>query len=62
MEITQDQITAYQRDCNRRACVVGYEGQSLRANCNADLIDDETHVCDERAEELLKKERDDGES
>ncbi|MEQ9888859.1 hypothetical protein ABRP55_20260 [Pectobacterium zantedeschiae] len=60
MELTQEQITAYQRDSNRRACVVGYEGQSLCANCNADLIDDETHVFAECAEELLKQEKGNG--
>ncbi|KGA24921.1 hypothetical protein AO825_08340 [Pectobacterium brasiliense] len=60
MLLTQDEITAYQKSCIQRSCVVGYEGQSLFANCNADLIDDETHVCAECAEELLKQEKDNG--
>lgn len=59
MILTSEKITAYQKSCNLRACVVGYEGQSLCANCNADLIDDETHICAECAEELLEKERED---
>ncbi len=56
--LTPDEVTAYQKSCNLRACVVGYGGQELCANCNADLI--ETHVCAECAEELLKQEKDDG--
>ncbi|WP_425335163.1 protein NinF [Pectobacterium aroidearum] len=54
--LTPEQITEYQKSCLRRACVVGYEGQSLCANCNADLIDDETHVCAECAKLLLEGE------
>lgn len=60
MLLTQQEISDYQKSCIHRSCVVGYEGQSLCANCNADLIDDETHVCDECAEELLKQEKSDG--
>ncbi|PWD66522.1 hypothetical protein [Pectobacterium parmentieri] len=58
--LTPDEVFEYQKSCNQRSCVVGYEGQSLCANCNADLIDDDTHVCAECAEELLKQEKEDG--
>lgn len=54
--LTPDEITAYQKSCIQRSCVVGYESQSLCANCNADLIDDETHVCAECASLLLEDE------
>lgn len=60
MLLTQQEISDYQKSCNLRSCVVGYEGQSLCANCNADLIDDETHVCADCAAELLKQEKYDG--
>ncbi|WP_072036224.1 protein NinF [Pectobacterium brasiliense] len=54
--LTPEQITAYQKSCNLRSCVVGYEGQSLCANCNADLHPFEIHVCDSCAIELLEGE------
>lgn len=60
MLLTQQEISDYQKSCIHRSCVVGYEGQSLCANCNADLIDEETHVCAECAEQLLKQEKSDG--
>ncbi|GKV89301.1 hypothetical protein PEC301619_12830 [Pectobacterium carotovorum subsp. carotovorum] len=56
MLLTQQEISDYQKSCIHRSCVVGYEGQSLCANCNADLIDDEAHVCDECARLLLEGE------
>ncbi|WP_349860057.1 protein NinF [Pectobacterium odoriferum] len=34
---------------------MGYEGQSLCANCNADLHPFEIHVCDSCAIELLER-------
>ncbi|MBI0520826.1 hypothetical protein F6Q07_22405 [Pectobacterium parmentieri] len=58
--LTQNEISAYQKSCIQRSCVVGYEGQSLCANCNADLHPFETHVCDECAGELLEQEKSDG--
>lgn len=54
--LTPDEIAAYQKSCNLRSCCVGYEGQSLCANCNADLHPFETHVCDSCAIELLEGE------
>ncbi|WP_353195002.1 protein NinF [Pectobacterium brasiliense] len=56
MLLTQQEISDYQKSCNHRACVVGCEGQSLCANCNADLHPFETHVCDSCAIELLEGE------
>ncbi|GKV75545.1 hypothetical protein PEC106568_07190 [Pectobacterium carotovorum subsp. carotovorum] len=55
--LTPAEVTEYQKSCNLRACVVGYEDQSLCANCNADLHQFELHVCDSCAIELLDAER-----
>lgn len=54
--LTQNEISAYQKSCNLRSCCVGYEGQSLCANCNADLHPFEIHVRDSCAINLLEGE------
>ncbi|WP_419721339.1 protein NinF [Pectobacterium carotovorum] len=54
--LTPDDITDYQKGCIQRSCVVGCEGQSLCANCNADLHPFEIHVCDSCAIDLLEGE------